>query len=140
MKGSSPIPEILAPEGFSKVLTRGSEGTLLVRLPVSAILSFQQCSSPLLSSVMSLVDSRLKSILKPVYSRSRLEISEACMLHILTLSRASSEFLKYLQAFGLKSYAQDEGFSGCDTTVTRDAAGAPASIGRLLEFKFNIIA
>ena len=53
------------------------------------------------------------------------------MLRLLTLSRASSDFLKYLQAFGRKSYARDEGFGGCDTVVTRDAVGAPASIGRI---------
>ena len=52
------------------------------------------------------------------------------MLRILAHSQASSEVFKYLQAFGRKSYAQDEGFSGCDTNIIRDVAGEPESIGR----------
>ena len=52
------------------------------------------------------------------------------MLQILTRSQASSGFFKYLQAFGRKGYAQDEGFSGCDTKIIRDVAGAPETIGR----------
>ena len=79
--------------------------------------------------VVLVVDSHC-SLLKPIYSWSRLEISEACMLRILTQSQASSEIFKYLQAFGRKDYAQDEGFSGSNTFVTRDVAGLPESIGR----------
>ena len=52
------------------------------------------------------------------------------MLRILTRSQASSGFFKYLQAFGRKGYAQDEGFSGCDTNIIRNVAGVPETIGR----------
>ena len=52
------------------------------------------------------------------------------MVRILTRAQASSVFFKYLQAFGRKSYAQDEGLSGCDMIIPRDVAGVPESIGR----------
>ena len=39
------------------------------------------------------------------------------------------DFFKYLQAFGQKSYARDEGFSGYNMEVRRDTAGVIEGIG-----------
>ncbi len=54
------------------------------------------------------------------------------MVRILSHAQTSSAFFKYLQAFGQKSYARDEGFSGSDVTITRDENGAIDVIGKIL--------
>ncbi|KAL2054284.1 hypothetical protein ABVK25_005425 [Lepraria finkii] len=41
---------------------------------------------------------------------------------------AFPEFFKYLQAFGQKDYARDEGFSGFNMSMSRNAAGEPTRI------------
>ncbi len=43
--------------------------------------------------------------------------------------RISPTFLPYVRAFGRKSFAQDEGFSGCNISVEKDRAGSVRVIG-----------
>ena len=52
------------------------------------------------------------------------------MLHLVTHLMAFPEFFKYLQAFGQKDYARDEGFSGFNMSMSRNAAGEPTRIGK----------
>ena len=52
------------------------------------------------------------------------------MLRLVTHLMAFPEFFKYLQAFGQKDYARDEGFSGCNISMSRNAAGEPTMIGK----------
>ncbi len=51
------------------------------------------------------------------------------MARIVAHVHVSADFFKYLQAFGQKSYARDEGFSGCDIAVAKDEAGKPEIVG-----------
>ena len=53
------------------------------------------------------------------------------MTHILCHLDVFPEIFKYLAVFGLKDFAQDEGFSGFDITVIRNEAGALDRIGIL---------
>ena len=69
------------------------------------------------------------SYLRPFYSWSRLELSQACASQLLRDLKVFPDFLKYLRAFGQKNFARDEGFSGCNFSISRDKAGAVERIG-----------
>ena len=51
------------------------------------------------------------------------------MTRILADSQTFPEFLKYLQAFGAKDFAKDEGFSGYDVISSKNVDGALESVG-----------
>ena len=52
------------------------------------------------------------------------------MARLLVHAKASSHIVKILQAFGLKSFAQDEGYGHCDVTITRNEDGVTKALGK----------
>ncbi|KAI9744085.1 MAG: hypothetical protein M1818_002237 [Claussenomyces sp. TS43310] len=56
--------------------------------------------------------------LNPAYGWGRLEITEKAMSMLLSQLGIFSRFFKYLSAFGIKTFAEDEGFGGFDHSIT----------------------
>lgn len=59
------------------------------------------------------------------------------MAQMFAHAHVCANFFKCIQAFGQKSYAQDEGFSVCDMTVLKDKAGKPESVGSHVNLDSN---
>jgi hypothetical protein len=60
------------------------------------------------------------SLIKPDYGWDTLPITSPSMQHLLYHLGVFSQFFKYLYAFGMKTFALDEGFGGFDFCIEKD--------------------
>jgi hypothetical protein len=58
-----------------------------------------------------------------------LPVTEQAMMKLLSHLDVFARFFKYLNAFGMKSFAQDEGFGGFDNNISLNKNGELASLG-----------
>jgi hypothetical protein len=71
----------------------------------------------------------LPSFLSPSYGWGLLSITHQAMALLLSQLSVFSSIFKYLSAFGTKSFAQDEGYTGFDNQISLDSSGNMQSIG-----------
>jgi len=67
--------------------------------------------------------------MNPEYGWDSLSITERSMRVLLHSMRVFTPFFKYVSAFGLKTFAQDEGYEAFDLSISRDPSSHVNFIG-----------